>query len=181
VRWCCHVTRNWRRRSKQWSHQLNQFDVERCDRPTDYFHRDRVDAVSFPGASMTFLDNGVAIPGSATALNQNGAASFTTTLAAGTHSIVAVLNTCCGNSSNAVSVTVVPAGAPALSLSVSALSGPSFDDWLCDLNEVLRNHSATGQMSGSEQLRVSGGLSPGKRRYRRVDSARPHSVSRSLP
>jgi hypothetical protein len=75
----------------------------------------------FPGASMTFLDNGVAIPGSATALNQNGAASFTTTLAAGTHSIVAVLNTCCGNSSNAVSVTVVPAGAPALSLSVLGL------------------------------------------------------------
>ena len=75
----------------------------------------------FPGASMTFFDNGVAIPGSATALNQNGVASFTTTLALGTHNIVAVFNSCC-NSSNPVSVTVAPAGAPALSLSVLALT-----------------------------------------------------------
>jgi len=74
----------------------------------------------FPGASMTFFDNGVAIPGSTTALDQNGVASFTTTLAVGSHGIVAVLNSCC-NSSNAASVTILPTSVPALSQPILAL------------------------------------------------------------
>ena len=68
----------------------------------------------YPGASMTFVDNGTIIPGSTTPVDNHGAASFTTTLAAGNHTIFAVFSACC-NGSNGVSVVVTVASVPALS------------------------------------------------------------------